>query len=168
MTPLQTEAHQRHKRFHQAIAERAAKIAKKPETQIVQEAPSSFNDWVARQERLNPLPKETWFSIVGESDPPTPTVGAIQRAICQHFNVSKRDLLSARRTVDICRPRQIGYYLTKKLTGRSLPEIGRRFGGRDHTSALSGIRKIEQLRTCDAVLESDLHAIAASVGGSLS
>ncbi len=95
------------------------------------------------------------------------TVDLIQRAVCRHYKVSKRDLVSARRTGDIIIPRQVGYYLAKKLTERSLPDIAARFGGRDHTSALSGIRKIERLRASDAKLDADLHEIAASVGGSL-
>lgn len=94
-------------------------------------------------------------------------IANVQRAVAKYFGVTFYDLISARRTVDIVRPRQIGYYLAQKLTLRSLPEIGRRFGGRDHTSVLSGIRKIERLRSCDPTLEADLQAIAASVGGSL-
>ena len=61
----------------------------------------------------------------------------------KHFGVNRGDLLSSRRNRSIVRPRQIGMYLAKSLTARSLPEIGRRFGGRDHTTVLHAIRKIE-------------------------
>ncbi|MGI9412027.1 MAG: chromosomal replication initiator protein DnaA [Hyphomicrobiales bacterium] len=69
----------------------------------------------------------------------------ILRIIGKHFNVPKADLLSPRRARSIVRPRQIGMYLAKTLTTRSLPEIGRRFGGRDHSTVLHAVRKIESL-----------------------
>ncbi len=69
----------------------------------------------------------------------------IQVAVSKHFKVSKPDLLSARRSRSVVRPRQIAMYLSKILTSRSLPEIGRRFGNRDHTTVLHAVRKIEQL-----------------------
>lgn len=69
----------------------------------------------------------------------------IQIAVARHFKVSKPDLLSARRSRSVVRPRQIAMYLSKILTSRSLPEIGRRFGNRDHTTVLHAVRKIEQL-----------------------
>ena len=130
-----------------------------------------FNKWLERQERLHPLPrpKKPWFSIESEVDvePIRPRIETIQAAVAKHYGVTRGDILSARRTADVVRPRQVGYYLSKALSLKSLPEIGRRFGMRDHTSALHGIRKIEQLRKTDAQLESDLHAIAAKVGGVL-
>ena len=67
----------------------------------------------------------------------------ILRIISRHYGVSKSDLLSQRRHRSVVWPRQIGMYLAKHLTARSLPEIGRRFGGRDHTTVLHAIRKIE-------------------------
>ncbi|MCB8829719.1 chromosomal replication initiator protein DnaA, partial [Escherichia coli] len=69
----------------------------------------------------------------------------IQRIVARHYNVSKQDLLSNRRTRTIVKPRQIAMYLAKMLTPRSLPEIGRRFGGRDHTTVLHAVRKIEDI-----------------------
>jgi chromosomal replication initiator protein len=67
----------------------------------------------------------------------------ILRIISRHFGVSKGDLLSQRRHRSVVWPRQVGMYLAKQLTARSLPEIGRRFGNRDHTTVLHAIRKIE-------------------------
>ncbi len=69
----------------------------------------------------------------------------IQKLVASHYNVSRADILSARRTATVVRPRQIAMYLSKSLTLRSLPEIGRRFGGRDHTTVLHAVRKIEAL-----------------------
>lgn len=73
----------------------------------------------------------------------------ILRIIGKHFNVPKADLLSPRRARSIVRPRQIGMYLAKTLTTRSLPEIGRRFGGRDHSTVLHAVRKIETMMQAD-------------------
>ena len=73
----------------------------------------------------------------------------IQRIVARQFNVTKNDLLSSRRTRVIVRPRQIAMYLAKMMTPRSLPEIGRRFGGRDHTTVLHAVRKIEELSSKD-------------------
>lgn len=83
----------------------------------------------------------------------------IQRIVAQHFNVSRSDLLSARRTATVVRPRQIAIYLSKILTLRSLPEIGRRFGGRDHTTVLHAVRKIENLMESDARLMQDIERL---------
>lgn len=73
----------------------------------------------------------------------------IQRIVCKQYNVSKADLLSSRRTRTVVRPRQIAMYLSKTLTPRSLPEIGRRFGNRDHTTVLHAVRKIEDMIRAD-------------------
>ncbi len=73
----------------------------------------------------------------------------ILKVVGRHYNVARADLLSPRRARSIVRPRQIGMYLAKKLTPRSLPEIGRRFGGRDHSTVLHAVRKIEELLLTD-------------------
>jgi chromosomal replication initiator protein len=74
----------------------------------------------------------------------------ILKIVGRHFNVGRTDLLSPRRARSVVVPRQIGMYLAKKMTARSLPEIGRRFGGRDHSTVLHAVRKIEdQIKTDD-------------------
>jgi chromosomal replication initiator protein len=83
----------------------------------------------------------------------------IQRVVSRHFNVSRSDLLSARRTANVVRPRQIAMYLAKTLTLRSLPEIGRRFGGRDHTTVLHAVRKIEALIATETALAAQIDAL---------
>lgn len=78
--------------------------------------------------------------------PPSPTpvpVWLIQKVVAEHFEVAMADLSSARRQQAIVWPRQIAMYLAKQLTPRSYPDIGNRFGGRDHTTALHGVRKVE-------------------------
>ena len=81
--------------------------------------------------------------LVQSLEPRRPKIEDILRIISRHFGVSKGDLLSQRRHRSVVWPRQIGMYLAKQLTARSLPEIGRRFGNRDHTTVLHAIRKIE-------------------------
>ena len=75
--------------------------------------------------------------LLRNKEPKRVRIEDIQRIVSKHFNVSRADLLSSRRTRAIVRPRQIAMYLAKILTPRSLPEIGRRFGGRDHTTGSS-------------------------------
>nr|WP_246160149.1 chromosomal replication initiator protein DnaA [Aureimonas fodinaquatilis] len=83
----------------------------------------------------------------------------ILKFVSRHYNVSRTDILSARRTRTIVRPRQIAMYLAKTMTPRSLPEIGRRFGGRDHTTVLHAVRKIESERSNDLKLSEELDII---------
>ena len=77
------------------------------------------------------------------------TIDEIQKLVSQHFELKPLDLVSARRARAVARPRQIAMYLAKRLTTRSLPEIGRKFGGRDHSTVIHAVRKVEQLRDSD-------------------
>ena len=81
--------------------------------------------------------------LVRTREPKRVKIEDIQKLVATHYNVSRADILSSRRTANVVRPRQIAMYLSKVLTLRSLPEIGRRFGGRDHTTVLHAVRKIE-------------------------
>ena len=101
----------------------------------------------------------TLRDLVGAREPRRVRIEDIQRVVSRHYNVSKADLLSARRTRTIVRPRQIAMYLAKMLTPRSLPEIGRRFGGRDHTTVLHAVRKIEGLIDGDAALKEEIELL---------
>ena len=83
----------------------------------------------------------------------------IQRIVARHYNIPRTELSSARRTRTIVRPRQVAMYLCKVLTPRSLPEIGRRFGNRDHTTVLHAVRKIETLASEDTGLKQELHVL---------
>ena len=87
--------------------------------------------------------------LVRTQDPKRVKIDDIQKLVASHFNVSRADILSSRRTANVVRPRQIAMYLSKVLTLRSLPEIGRHFGGRDHTTVLHAVRKIEDLASKD-------------------
>lgn len=77
------------------------------------------------------------------------TIDEIQKLVSKHFDLKPLDLVSARRARAVARPRQIAMYLAKRLTTRSLPEIGRKFGGRDHSTVIHAVRKIEELRDQD-------------------
>jgi chromosomal replication initiator protein len=93
------------------------------------------------------------------------TVDEIQKTVAEHFNMKQADLLSERRTRAIARPRQIAMYLCKQHTTRSYPDIGRRFGGRDHTTVLHGVRKIEELLPQDDQIARDVEALTRKLRG---
>lgn len=101
----------------------------------------------------------TLRDLIRSSEPRRVKIEDIQRIVSKHYNVTKADLLSARRTRTIVRPRQIAMYLAKVMTPRSLPEIGRRFGNRDHTTVLHAVRKIEELARGDHALSQELELL---------
>ena len=97
--------------------------------------------------------------LVRPMEPKRIKIEDIQRVVARQYNVSRSDLLSSRRTANVVRPRQVAMYLAKTLTLRSLPEIGRRFGGRDHTTVLHAVRKIEALVGKDTSLQDEVESL---------
>ncbi|MCK0209129.1 chromosomal replication initiator protein DnaA [Starkeya koreensis] len=97
--------------------------------------------------------------LVRSSEPKRVRVDDILRIVAKHYNVSRADILSQRRTANVVKPRQIAMYLAKMLTLRSLPEIGRRFGGRDHTTVLHAVRKIDGLVGTDRALAEEVETL---------
>ncbi|WP_375465538.1 chromosomal replication initiator protein DnaA [uncultured Methylobacterium sp.] len=97
--------------------------------------------------------------LVKNREPKRIKIEDIQKLVASRYNVSRSDILSERRTAAVVKPRQIAMYLSKVLTLRSLPEIGRRFGGRDHTTVLHAVRKIEKLIGEDAVLGDEVELL---------
>jgi chromosomal replication initiator protein len=97
--------------------------------------------------------------LIRPIEPKRVRIEDIQRVVARQYNVSRADLLSSRRTANVVRPRQVAMYLAKVLTLRSLPEIGRRFGGRDHTTVLHAVRKIEALAGNDAALAEEIESL---------
>ncbi|MBN8848439.1 MAG: chromosomal replication initiator protein DnaA [Sphingomonas sp.] len=87
------------------------------------------------------------------------TIDEIQKAVSAHFELKPIDLVSARRARAVARPRQIAMYLAKRLTTRSLPEIGRKFGGRDHSTVIHAVRRIEELRDSDNDIDGAVRAL---------
>ncbi len=93
------------------------------------------------------------------------SIDEIQRRVSEHFRIRQAEMTSARRSRDVARPRQIAMYLAKQLTPRSLPEIGRRFGGRDHTTVIHAVRQIEKLRAADADIDQEVRLLIRQLEG---
>jgi chromosomal replication initiator protein len=93
------------------------------------------------------------------------TVDMIQKAVAEHYSLKQADLISERRARAVARPRQVAMWLAKQITTRSLPDIGRRFGGRDHTTVLHAVRRIEALKAEDAAIARDIDALMRKLRG---
>lgn len=122
----------------------------------------AFNQIVAQSEFLGtPITLDTIRETLSDSRYAAGqrlTVDKIQRAVCEEFGLTLNDMVSKRRARAIARPRQVAMYLSKKLTKRSLPDIGRRFGGRDHTTVMHAVKRIETLRADDPTFNSRVEA----------
>ena len=97
--------------------------------------------------------------LIRAHEPKRVKIEDIQKLVASHYSVSRADILSSRRTAVVVKPRQVAMFLAKTLTMRSLPEIGRRFGGRDHTTVLHAVRKIEALSQNDGTLHDELELL---------
>ena len=93
------------------------------------------------------------------------SIEEIQRQVSDHYNIRLGDMIGPKRLRSFARPRQVAMYLCKHMTRRSLPEIGRRFGGRDHTTVMHGVKRIEELRHTDAQIAEDLEMLRRSLEG---
>ncbi len=102
------------------------------------------------------LTEKLLSDLIRSAEKRSTKIDDIQQVVCKHYNISKADLLSASRARNLVWPRQIAMYLSKVMTPRSLPEIGKWFGGRDHTTVLHAVRKIEKLAESDSGLRRDL------------
>jgi chromosomal replication initiator protein len=87
------------------------------------------------------------------------SVEEIQRKVSDHYNIRLSDMIGPKRVRTYARPRQVAMYLCKQLTSRSLPEIGRRFGGRDHTTVMHGVKRIEELKQQDGQIAEDIELL---------
>jgi chromosomal replication initiator protein len=121
----------------------------------------AFGELVGREITLE-LAQDCLADILRASDRKI-TVEEIQRKVSDHYNIRLSDLIGPKRLRTFARPRQIAMYLSKQLTSRSLPEIGRRFGGRDHTTVMHGVRRIEELKTTDSQIAEDLELLRRSL-----
>jgi chromosomal replication initiator protein len=93
------------------------------------------------------------------------SVDEIQTQVAEHYRIRKAEMTSARRAREVARPRQVAMYLSKQLTPKSLPDIGRRFGGRDHTTVIHAVKQIERLRASDAELDADIRLLTRQLEG---
>ncbi len=123
----------------------------------------AFASLVGREITLE-LTQDCLADILRASDRKV-TVEEIQRLVSEHYNIRLSDLIGPKRVRTIARPRQVAMYLAKQLTSRSLPEIGRRFGGRDHTTVMHGVRRIEELKGHDNQIAEDLEMLRRSLEG---
>ncbi|MBA3911784.1 MAG: chromosomal replication initiator protein DnaA [Rhodobacter sp.] len=123
----------------------------------------AFASLVGREITLD-LAQDCLADILRSSDRKL-SIEEIQRKVAEHYNIRLSDMIGPKRLRNIARPRQVAMYLAKQLTPRSLPEIGRRFGGRDHTTIMHGVRKIEELMSTDSQLSDDLQLLRRLLQG---
>ncbi len=117
----------------------------------------AFASLVGREITLE-LAQDCLADILRASDRKV-TVEEIQRKVAEHYNIRLSDIIGPKRVRTIARPRQVAMFLAKRMTTRSLPEIGRRFGGRDHTTVMHGVRRIEELKIKDHQIAEDLELL---------
>ncbi len=121
--------------------------------------PSALDVWVKRQ-----IEMRDWFKLASDDVPRSyPRIRDIQRIVAAKYNVRTQDIVSKRRTANVVWPRQLAAYLSKDMTPLSLPEIGRRFGGRDHTTILHAVRKIERMIREDLELADTVEELRAEI-----
>ena len=127
----------------------------------------AFNQVVAQSEFLGtPITLETIQDTLSDSRyiaGQRLTVDRIQRAVAEEFDITLNDMVSKRRTRIVARPRQVAMYLCKKMTKRSLPDIGRRFGGRDHTTVMHAVKRIEDLRQDDPQFHAKIQTLESNL-----
>jgi chromosomal replication initiation ATPase DnaA len=152
MTPFQQQLHTEHRerlaRFAQAaMAKKAKPAAVEPLPVITLDQFREAHELLDRQGIIN-------------------GVEVVQRAVLKRFyGVTLSDLKSGRRTAKVVLPRQIAMYICRHTTSKSFPDIGRRFGDRDHTTVLSAVNKIERLRKADPEIDALVKSIAEEIGG---
>ncbi|MEO0500269.1 MAG: chromosomal replication initiator protein DnaA [Pseudomonadota bacterium] len=138
-------------------------------TANVRELEGALNRVIAfSRTRRQPLDIDTVRSVLAanlQANTRRITVDRIQRMTAEFFNIKLADMMSARRARDIARPRQVAMYLSKRLTPRSFPDIGRRFGGRDHTTVMHAVKRIETLRAGDGELSADIDRLERMIDG---
>jgi chromosomal replication initiator protein len=136
-------------------------------TSNVRELEGAFNRIVAHADLVGrPISLETTQDVLYDllrTYDRRLSIDDIQRRVCEHFAIKLQDLLGDRRNRQLARPRQVAMYLAKALTTKSLPDIGRSFSGRDHTTVLHAVRKIETLMTEDPSMQEDIDLLLRSL-----
>jgi hypothetical protein len=169
MTPMQMELHAERKARLERMggwAPRRQIIAVPPPVPTPKIEPEPAKPEPVKPLWFRPLSARPWYVFFAEAmvRPPKPEperlrIAKILRVVAQHFDVKTTDLTSARRTDRIVRPRQIAMYLSRRLTDQSLPEIGRRFGGRDHTTVLHAVNVCERILMDEEKYADDIRAL---------
>ncbi len=138
-------------------------------TSNVRELEGALNRIVAHAELVHHAvtlesTQELLFDLIRASDRRV-TIDEIQKKVAEHFTIKLADMHSARRSRAVARPRQVAMYLCKILTQHSLPEIGRKFGGRDHTTVIHAVRKVEELRSTDRSFDEEVELLRRMLQG---
>ncbi len=138
-------------------------------TSSVRELEGALNRLVANAELTNrqltvEVAQDLLYDLLRANDRRV-SVDDIQRKVAEHYNIRISDMHSPRRARTVARPRQIAMYLAKALTEHSLPEIGRKFGGRDHTTIMHGVRRIEELVVSDHGIQEDVEKLKRAIAG---
>jgi chromosomal replication initiator protein len=135
----------------------------------VRELEGALNRIVAHAELVGrPVTLETTQEVLHDllrANDRRVTIEEIQKRVAEHFNIKLSEMTSARRARAVARPRQVAMYLAKQLTSRSLPEIGRKFGGRDHTTVMHAVRKVDELRATDSGFSEDVDLLRRMLEG---
>jgi chromosomal replication initiation ATPase DnaA len=180
ITPTQQEARDQHVAFRRRIAEKAATLAKTPLPQacLMKSPPArhvEIAEAIEADTKIDVVACNGQVVFVGMTEfaesaetvkrtlAKRLTIERIQAAVCRFYQIPRVEILSARREAKIVRPRQVAMYLAKTLTVRSLPEIGRMFGGRDHTTILHAVRKIGALVARDPDLNEVVEKLKATL-----
>jgi hypothetical protein len=156
LTPTLRKITDNRRAFHASIAARAAKLNKQPDEVVAQ--PKPIPAPVAEPEPID----RHWFEILDEQ---VYSIAKIQQTVAKYYGITRRDILSCRRTKDVVFPRQIAVYLAKELTPFSLPVLGRHFGGRDHSTQHHSIEKISKLLKADEQVAFDVAYLFIEITG---
>jgi len=119
---------------------------------------SDLRAWQSLGRRDGGVVLSLWRGLI-VAGPATPKVAEIQKVVAAYYGIPVIEMTSERRARSVARPRQVAMWLAKQITTRSLPDIGRRFGGRDHTTVLHAVRRIEVLRRVDRQVAEDCEAL---------
>lgn len=138
-------------------------------TANVRELEGALNRLIAHTELINrsitlPVAQDILQDLLRSNDRRV-TVEDIQKQVAEHYGIRVSDILSPRRARALARPRQVAMFLSKALTQHSLPEIGRKFGGRDHTTIIHGVRKVEELMAADVSIRQDVETLKRALSG---
>ncbi|HVY11976.1 MAG TPA: chromosomal replication initiator protein DnaA [Alphaproteobacteria bacterium] len=146
-----------------AVPEKVLEFLAQRITANVRELEGALNRIIAHSQLIGrPITLETTGELLQDllrASNRRVSIEEIQKKVAEHYNVKLADMHSPRRARAVARPRQVAMYLAKQLTTRSLPEIGRKFGGRDHTTVIHAVRKIEELRAGDPILSEDVELL---------
>lgn len=156
LTPELEKQHRAHRSFNQRVDAKGHVQESAP----VREPTINWNKKIVEvmpKPEIAPKPEyKPWFRIVGLE---RPTVRDIQEVVAEFYGITRADILSKCRTTKFTFPRQVAAYLAKEITGLSLPDIGRRFSGRDHTTILYSVNKVAALRKSDPMLADEITEI---------